>query len=72
MPLEFQIVSGSEAPAEFNVFIAPEKTFLAAEIATCTMHNILTPRGAKVRDARAWAHYLDDAATPLCSAKRHR
>jgi alkyl sulfatase BDS1-like metallo-beta-lactamase superfamily hydrolase len=62
VPLEFQIVSGAEAPAEFNVFIAPEKTFLAAEIATCTMHNILTPRGAKVRDARAWAHYLDEAA----------
>lgn len=61
--LEFQIVSGSEAPAEFNVFIAPEKTFLAAEIATCTLHNILTPRGAKVRDARAWAHYLDEATT---------
>lgn len=61
--LEFQIVSGTEAPAEFNVFIAPEKTFLAAEIATCTLHNILTPRGAKVRDARAWAHYLDEAAT---------
>lgn len=61
--LEFQIVSGTEAPAEFNVFIQPEKTFLAAEIATCTLHNILTPRGAKVRDARAWAHYLDEAAT---------
>ena len=61
--LEFQIVSGTEAPAEFNVFIAPEKTFLAAEIATCSLHNILTPRGAKVRDARAWAHYLDEAAT---------
>ncbi|WDA41073.1 alkyl/aryl-sulfatase [Erythrobacter sp. BLCC-B19] len=61
--LEFQIVSGTEAPAEFNVFIAPAKIFLAAEIATCSMHNILTPRGAKVRDARAWAHYLDEAAT---------
>ncbi|HSF12941.1 MAG TPA: alkyl sulfatase dimerization domain-containing protein, partial [Erythrobacter sp.] len=61
--LEFQIVSGTEAPAEFNVFIAPEKTFLAAEIATCTLHNILTPRGAKIRDARAWALYLDEAAT---------
>lgn len=60
--LEFQIVSGSEAPAEFNVFVQPEKTFLAAEIATCSLHNILTPRGAKVRDARAWAHYLDEAA----------
>jgi alkyl sulfatase BDS1-like metallo-beta-lactamase superfamily hydrolase len=61
--LEFQIVSGSEAPAELNVFVAPEKAFLAAEIATCTLHNILTPRGAKVRDTRAWAHYLDEAVT---------
>jgi alkyl sulfatase BDS1-like metallo-beta-lactamase superfamily hydrolase len=60
--LEFQVVSGTEAPAEFNVFVKPEKTFLAAEIATCSLHNILTPRGAKVRDARAWAHYLDEAA----------
>lgn len=60
--LEFQIVSGTEAPAEFNVLIKPEKTFLAAEIATCSLHNILTPRGAKVRDARAWARYLDEAA----------
>jgi alkyl sulfatase BDS1-like metallo-beta-lactamase superfamily hydrolase len=60
--LEFQIVSGTEAPAEFNVLIQPEKTFLAAEIATCSLHNILTPRGAKIRDARAWAHYLDEAA----------
>jgi alkyl sulfatase BDS1-like metallo-beta-lactamase superfamily hydrolase len=61
--LEFQVVSGTEAPAEFNIFVTPEKTFLAAEIATCSLHNILTPRGAKVRDARAWAHYLDEAAT---------
>lgn len=60
--LEFQIVSGTEAPAEFNVLVKPANTFLAAEIATCSLHNILTPRGAKVRDARAWAHYLDEAA----------
>lgn len=59
--LEFQIVSGSEAPSELNVYIAPARTFLTAEIATCTLHNILTPRGAKVRDARAWAGFLDEA-----------
>ena len=59
--LEFQIVSGSEAPSELNVYVAPARTFLTAEIATCTLHNILTPRGAKVRDARAWAQYLDEA-----------
>lgn len=59
--LEFQIVSGSEAPSELNLYVAPARTFLAAEIATCTMHNILTPRGAKVRDTRAWARFLDEA-----------
>ena len=61
--MEFQIVSGSEAPAEFNVLLVPERTFLSAEIATCTLHNVLTPRGAKIRDARAWARFLDEAAT---------
>ena len=25
------------------------------------MHNVLTPRGALVRDAHVWARYLDDA-----------
>lgn len=60
--LEFQLVSGAEAPSEMNVYVPPARTFLAAEIATCSLHNILTPRGAKVRDARAWAAYLDEAA----------
>ena len=59
--LEFQIVSGSEAPSELNVYIVPTKTFLSAEMSTCSLHNILTPRGAKVRDTRAWAGYLDEA-----------
>jgi len=59
--LEFQIVSGSEAPSELNVYIAPSRTFLSAEMSTCTLHNILTPRGAKVRDTHAWAGFLDEA-----------
>lgn len=59
--LEFQIVSGSEAPSELNVYIAPPKVFLSAEMSTCSLHNILTPRGAKVRDAHAWAGFLDEA-----------
>ena len=59
--LEFQIVSGSEAPSELNVYIAPSRTFLSAEMTTCSLHNILTPRGAKVRDARIWASYIDEA-----------
>lgn len=58
--LEFQIVSGSEAPSELNVYIAPPRVFLSAEMSTCSLHNILTPRGAKVRDAHAWAGFLDE------------
>ncbi len=61
VPLEFQIVSGSEAPSELNVYIVPPKVLLSAEMSTCSLHNILTPRGAKVRDTHAWAGYLDEA-----------
>jgi alkyl sulfatase BDS1-like metallo-beta-lactamase superfamily hydrolase len=61
VPMEFQIVSGSEAPAELNVYLPGPKVFLSAEMSTCTLHNILTPRGAKVRDAHAWAGFLDEA-----------
>jgi alkyl sulfatase BDS1-like metallo-beta-lactamase superfamily hydrolase len=60
--LEFQMVPETEAPAEMNVYIPSARTFLAAEIATCSLHNILTPRGAKVRDAHAWAGFLNEAA----------
>lgn len=61
VPLEFQMVSGSEAPSELNVYIVPPKVLLSAEMSTCSLHNILTPRGAKVRDTHAWAGYLDEA-----------
>lgn len=59
--MEFQIVSGSEAPSELNVYLVPQRTLLSAEMSTCSLHNILTPRGAKVRDTHAWAGYLDEA-----------
>ena len=61
VPLEFQMVSGSEAPSELNVYVAGPKVLLSAEMSTCSLHNILTPRGAKVRDTHAWAGYLDEA-----------
>ena len=61
VPMEFQIVSGSEAPSELNVYLAPTRTFLSSEMSTCSLHNILTPRGAKVRDARIWGNYIDEA-----------
>lgn len=59
--MEFQIVSGSEAPSELNLYLPIQRTFVSAEISTCSLHNILTPRGAKVRDSHAWAGFLDEA-----------
>ncbi|MGW0907829.1 alkyl/aryl-sulfatase [Streptomyces sp. NPDC002853] len=58
---EFQMTPGTEAPAEMN-FVLPElRAVCMAENATHTMHNIITLRGAQVRDARQWAHYLDES-----------
>lgn len=59
--LEFQMVPQTEAPAEMNVYMPAARTFLAAEIATCSLHNILTPRGAKVRDTLSWSGFLNEA-----------
>ena len=59
--LEFQMVPQSEAPAELNVMVPERRTLVIGEIATCSLHNILTPRGAQVRDAHAWAGYLTEA-----------
>ncbi|WP_416964949.1 alkyl/aryl-sulfatase [Streptomyces sp. Agncl-13] len=57
----FQLTPGTEAPAEMN-FLFPElRALCLAENATHNMHNILTLRGAVVRDARVWARYLDEA-----------
>lgn len=59
--IEFQMAPDSEAPAEMNLYFPNAKTLLIGELATCTQHNILTPRGAKVRDTKAWAAYLTEA-----------
>jgi len=61
LELIFQLTPNSEAPAELTLFAPAQKVFFSAEIASHTYHNVLTPRGAKTRDAKAWAGYLDEA-----------
>jgi alkyl sulfatase BDS1-like metallo-beta-lactamase superfamily hydrolase len=56
--IEFLLTPGTEAPAEMVLYFPQFRLFDAAEIATHTMHNIYTLRGAEVRDARLWSHYL--------------
>ena len=55
---EFQLTPGTEAPAEMNFYLPDLKALCMAENANGAMHNLLTPRGALVRDARGWADYL--------------
>lgn len=56
----FQMTPGTEAPAEMNFFLPQFRALCLAENANATMHNVLTPRGALVRDAKAWADYLTE------------
>ena len=59
--VRFQITPGTEAPAEMN-FGFPDWTVAdLAENANVSQHNILTPRGAVIRDAKAWAQGLTEA-----------
>jgi alkyl sulfatase BDS1-like metallo-beta-lactamase superfamily hydrolase len=57
----FQLTPGTEAPAEMNFFLPDRAALCIADNAVHAMHNILTPRGALVRDPRIWAGYLDEA-----------
>ncbi|WP_369260715.1 alkyl/aryl-sulfatase [Streptomyces sp. R35] len=56
----FQLTPGTEAPAEMNLLLRDQRALCVAENATHTLHNLLTLRGALVRDARVWARYLDE------------
>ena len=58
--LVFQITPGTEAPAEMNFYLPDFRALCTAENTSHTLHNILTLRGAEVRDARAWADYLTE------------
>jgi alkyl sulfatase BDS1-like metallo-beta-lactamase superfamily hydrolase len=57
----FQMAPGSEAPAEMHFFFPDHRALCMAENATHTLHNLLTLRGALVRDPHAWAGYLTEA-----------
>ncbi len=73
----FQLTPGTEAPAEMNFLFPEHRALCMAENATHNLHNVLTLRGAVVRDARVWAAYLDEAITlfadeaDVCFAQHH-
>ncbi|MFJ5637313.1 alkyl/aryl-sulfatase [Streptomyces goshikiensis] len=73
----FQMTPGTEAPAELNIHFPGHAALCTAENATHNLHNLLTLRGAQVRDPHDWAHYLTEAvqlfgdATDVVFASHH-
>lgn len=59
--IEFQMTPGTEAPAEMNFYFPQMRALCMAENATHTLHNLLTLRGAVVRDPHIWSKYLTEA-----------
>lgn len=59
--IEFQMAPGTEAPAEMHFYFPQFRALCMAENATHNLHNLLTLRGALVRDPRAWSGYLTEA-----------
>jgi alkyl sulfatase BDS1-like metallo-beta-lactamase superfamily hydrolase len=57
----FQLTPETEAPAEMHMFHPALRALNMAENATHNLHNLYPIRGAQVRDANAWAKYIDEA-----------
>jgi alkyl sulfatase BDS1-like metallo-beta-lactamase superfamily hydrolase len=57
----FHLAPDTEAPVELNFYLPERRALCIPEIATASLHNLLTPRGALVRDGAAWARSLDEA-----------
>ena len=57
---EFLYAPDTEAPEEMHIWIPELKALTCAENANHSLHNIQTLRGARTRDARNFARYLDE------------
>ena len=62
---KFYNMPNSEAPAELTFYLPQRKAFCGAEILSHVMHNVLTLRGAKVRDALLWSDYIGQSIDRL-------
>ena len=61
LAFEFLDAGGTEAPSEFVFYIPAYKALHTTEVVTHTLHNVLTLRGAQVRDALHWSKVIDAA-----------
>ncbi|MFJ7416215.1 alkyl/aryl-sulfatase [Streptomyces sp. NPDC098077] len=56
----FQMAPDTEAPSEMLIHFPDLRALCTAEDATHTLHNLLTLRGAVVRDPHNWSQYLTE------------
>lgn len=56
----FQMAPDTEAPSEMLIHFPDLRALCTAEDATHTLHNLLTLRGAVVRDPHNWSRYLTE------------
>lgn len=59
LAFEFLDAGSTEAPSEFVFYIPAYKALHTTEVVTHTLHNVLTLRGAQVRDALHWSKIID-------------
>lgn len=59
LAFEFLDAASTEAPSEFVFYIPAYKALHTTEVVTHTLHNVLTLRGAQVRDALRWSKVID-------------
>ncbi|MEW2522069.1 alkyl/aryl-sulfatase [Actinacidiphila alni] len=60
LEFEFLYAPDTEAPEEMHIWIPQLGALTCAENANHTLHNVQTLRGARTRDARNFARYLDE------------
>ncbi len=59
LAFDFLDAGGTEAPSEFVFYIPAYKALHTTEVVTRNLHNVLTLRGAQVRDALRWSKIID-------------
>src|SRR3546814_11452663 len=60
LAFDFLDAAGTEAPSEFVFYLPAYKALHTTEVVTHNIHNILTLRGAQVRDALRWSTVIEE------------
>lgn len=61
LDMEFIFAESTEAPCEVMIYFPRYKAFCTAEEMNHNLHNLLTLRGAQVRNGRNWSKAIDEA-----------